>query len=124
MVCKWEAKAMWSATVAEDNLRLDRTVVIDCVNPWPLTREAWRSVAGRAQVGSLDVEVICSDATEHRRRVESRVADIPGHIVPPWQDVLKRDYYPWDDEPRLILDTAVTGVDESVRLVCQELAHT
>jgi predicted kinase len=31
--------------VAADNLRLGRTVVADCVNPWPLTR---REVAGRA----------------------------------------------------------------------------
>ena len=61
--------------VAQDNLRLGRTVVADCVNPWPLTREAWRAVAQRAQGQSLDVEITCSDAGEHRRRVESRLAD-------------------------------------------------
>ena len=33
--------------VAEDNLRLGRTVVADCVNPIPLTRDAWVGVAGR-----------------------------------------------------------------------------
>ena len=36
--------------IAEDNLRLGRTVVADCVNPWPLTRDAWVSVARRAGV--------------------------------------------------------------------------
>jgi predicted kinase len=108
--------------VAEDNLRLGHLVIVDCVNPWPLTREAWRSVATRAQVGSLDVEVVCSDPAEHRRRVESRVADIPGHQVPTWQDVIERDYYPWDDEPRLIVDTAVTSVSDAVSRIRHALS--
>ena len=29
--------------VAEDNLRLGRIVIADCVNPWPLTRRAWHA---------------------------------------------------------------------------------
>jgi DNA polymerase III delta prime subunit len=48
--------------VAEDNLRAGRTVIADCVNPWPLMRGAWRSVAERAGVAALDVEIVCSDA--------------------------------------------------------------
>lgn len=108
--------------VAEDNLRLGRLVIADCVNPWPLTRDAWRAVATRAQVKSLDVEVVCSDPVEHRRRVESRIADIPGHQVPTWQDVVERDYYPWDDQPRLIVDTAVTSVPDAVRLIQRTLS--
>ena len=108
--------------VAEDNLRLGKLVIADCVNPWPQTRAAWRAVATRTQVGSLDVEVICSDPAEHRRRVESRVADIPGHQVPTWQDVVERDYYPWDDEPRVIIDTAVTSVADAVSRIRQALS--
>ena len=107
--------------VAEDNLRLGRIVIADCVNPWPLTRDAWRAVAVRTQVASLDVEVTCSDQAEHRRRVESRVADIPGHHVPTWQDVIERDYYPWDDQARLIIDTAITSVPAAVGLIRQAL---
>ena len=76
-----------------------------------------RAVAVRAQVASLDVEVTCSDQAEHRRRVESRVADIPGHQVPTWQDVIERDYYPWDDQSRLIIDTAITSVPAAVGLI-------
>ena len=109
--------------VAEDNLRLGQTVIADCVNPWPLTREAWRAVAVRARVESLDVEVMCSDQAEHRRRVESRSADIPGHVVPTWQDVLERDYYPWDDQPRLVVDTARLSVDAAVRLILERLSR-
>src|SRR5262245_10762006 len=67
--------------VAEDNLRLGRSVVADCVNPWPLTRREWRSVADRAGARAVDVEIVCSDLEEHRRRVESRRADISGHAL-------------------------------------------
>jgi hypothetical protein len=34
--------------VAEDNLRLGRTVIGDSVNPWMLTRNAWRDAGLRA----------------------------------------------------------------------------
>jgi predicted kinase len=102
--------------VAEDNLRLGRRVVGDSVNPWPLTRAAWRGVAERAGVRSLDVEIVCSDTAAHRHRVESRVADIAGHARPAWQDVVNRDYRPWDTE-RLQIDTAHVPVDEAVRRI-------
>jgi predicted kinase len=102
--------------VAEDNLRLGRIVIADSVNPWPLTRDAWRAVAARAGVPSVDVEVVCSDAAVHRRRVEGRVADIPGHVLPDWDAVVRRDYRPWDGE-RLEVDTAHAAVDEAVRRI-------
>jgi predicted kinase len=102
--------------VAEDNLRLGRIVVADCVNPWPLTRDAWRSVADRAAVRIVDVEVVCSDVDEHRRRVESRAPDLPGHTLPTWIDVVERDYRPWSGE-RLVIDTASLDVEESVRRI-------
>src|SRR2546421_8902108 len=53
---------------AFDNLRLGRTVVADCVNPIAVTRNAWRDVAARAGVEAVDIEVVCTDAFEHRRR--------------------------------------------------------
>src|SRR5262249_30222528 len=56
--------------VAEDNLRIGRTVIADSVNPLAVTRDAWLAVARRAQVSALEVEITCSDETEHRLRVE------------------------------------------------------
>jgi predicted kinase len=102
--------------VAEDNLRLGRIVVADCVNPWPLTRDEWRSVAERAGVRAVVVEIVCSDVEEHRRRVESRSADIAGHRVPTWMEVLERDYRPWSSD-RLVIDTALLDVQGCVRTV-------
>ena len=102
--------------VAEDNLRLGRIVIADSVNPWPLTRAEWRAVAARAGVRSIDVEIVCSDAAMHRGRVETRTPDIPGHVLPSWDDVVHRDYRPWDRE-RLQIDTAHVPVDEAVRRI-------
>jgi predicted kinase len=106
--------------VAEDNLRLGRIVIADCVNPWPLTRSEWRAVADRAGVPTLDVEIMCSDAHEHRRRVETRAADISGHRLPTWQEVIERDYRPWD-VGRIVIDTARLSVEESVRSILAEV---
>jgi predicted kinase len=107
--------------IAEDNLRVGRGVVADCVNPWPLTRAAWRAVAARAGVPELDVELVCSDTAEHRRRVESRSSDIAGHRLPEWTDVMSHDYIKWEGE-RLIIDTARSSVAESVTKIAAAVA--
>jgi predicted kinase len=99
--------------VALDNLRLGRIVVVDCVNPVASTRAAWRAVANRAGVAVIDVEVICSDRTEHRRRIESRASDIAGLKLPTWDEAMARDYEPWAGE-HVLIDTAQGSVETSV----------
>jgi predicted kinase len=106
--------------VAEDNLRLGRTVIADSVNPIEITRQAWRNVAARTGTKLIDVEIVCSDRNEHRRRVETRTADIAGHDLPTWDDVINREYLQWTGD-RLIIDTAVGGVDLSVSRICSQL---
>ena len=102
--------------VAADNLRAGRIVIADCVNPWPLTRAAWRDVAVRAGARVLEAEILCADRGEHRRRVEARAADSSGHRLPTWQDVIDRDYRRWD-APTLKIDTSRQDVDESVKAI-------
>jgi predicted kinase len=99
--------------VAEDNLRAGRTVIADAVNPLALTRDAWVDVARRAQACAVEVEIRCSDAEEHRRRVESRITDISGLKTPTWEEVLAREYEPWERE-HIVIDTAGRSVEESV----------
>jgi predicted kinase len=99
--------------VAADNLALGRTVVADAVNPQASIRAAWRDVARRAAVALVEVEVVCSGAAEHRRRVESRSADIPGLLLPTWDEVQARAYEQWDGD-HLVIDTAQRGVERSV----------
>jgi predicted kinase len=105
--------------VAEDNLRAGRIVIADCVNPWELTRGAWRSVAERADVAAVDVEILCSDAGEHKQRVESRQPDIAGQPLPTWRDVVERDYHAWDRD-RFVVDTE-SDVIASVRAIVGRL---
>jgi len=102
--------------VAEDNLRLGRTVIADCVNPWPLTRREWRAVADRAGVRAVDIEVVCPDVAEHRRRAESRVPDIAGHQLPTWSQIVERDYHPWTTE-RIVIDSARLSATECARKI-------
>jgi predicted kinase len=99
--------------VAADNLRLGLTVVADSVNSLTVTRNAWNDAAKASEVSCVEIEVICSDHVEHRRRVELRAADIPGHALPTWQDVLDRQNDPWDRE-HIVIDTAKTSVLEAV----------
>ena len=107
--------------LAEDNLRLGQTVIADSVNPIALTRDAWRAVAASASVKHLDVEIICSDKAEHRRRIETRKADIAGHKLPSWNDVTAREYHAWDRN-RLVIDSASESVDQAVQRVTAALA--
>jgi predicted kinase len=107
-------------TVAADNLRIGHTVVADSVNSIALTREAWHDVASRAAVPYFEVEFVCSDVEEHRRRVETRVPDIEGHVQPTWQQVIDREYEPWPDE-HLVIDTARLSIGESVAAIREAL---
>jgi len=97
--------------VAEDNLRLGRIVVADSVNPVSSSRDAWLAAARNTGVSVLQVELFCSNAVEHRRRVETRVADIEGLKQPSWNDVVARNYEPWNGDV-LKLDTATLSVDQ------------
>jgi predicted kinase len=107
--------------VAEDNLRVGRIVIADCVNPWPLTRDEWRRVADRAGVRAVEVEIVCSDRDEHRKRVESRAPDLTGHRLPAWTEVVERDYQPWNRE-RLVIDTARADVRQCVRTIASAVS--
>ncbi len=99
--------------LAESNLRLGCTVVADCVNPLAVTREAWRRVATNSGSRVFEIEVICTDPVEHRRRVEIRASDVAGLELPSWEDVLRREYEPWVS-PRLVIDTATRSVADAI----------
>jgi predicted kinase len=99
--------------IAEDNLAIGRTVVADSVNPLAITRTAWREVAKRSGVPAVEVEIVCSNAGEHRHRVETRTADIEGLRLPTWSEVVEREYEPWD-RARARIDTSGRAVAESV----------
>ncbi|REN20914.1 kinase, partial [Mycobacterium tuberculosis] len=102
--------------LARSNLSLGQAVVADCVNPLPVTREAWRAVAADASSRIVEVEVVCSDVAEHRRRIEQRSIDVPGLVPPTWEAVQRHDYAPWSTQC-LVVDTAIVGVPEAAQLI-------
>jgi hypothetical protein len=55
-----------------------------------VTRDAYKAVAENQNVGFLEVEVVCSDKAEHRKRIETRKSDIAGLVLPTWQSVVAR----------------------------------
>jgi predicted kinase len=99
--------------IAEDNLRLGLTVIADSVNPVEITREAWLSVARRVGARAVEIEIVCSDPQEHRRRVESRTPDIEGFTGPTWRQVTEREYVPFA-RMHARVDTAIGPMNESI----------
>jgi predicted kinase len=104
--------------VAEDNLRLGRIVVADSINPGPQSWADWRAVAERTGVAMLAVEVVCSDAQEHRRRMATRGVGA-GQKCVAWQDVVNGDYRAWEGE-RIVIDTAQLTVEQCVSAILGE----
>lgn len=112
-----------AAAVAGDNLPDGPVpVLLDSVNPLAITRKLYRDAARRDGYPVIEVEIVCRDRTEHRRRVEERVADIAGFRLPNWQDVLDRPYDLWP-EPHLVLDTSRLSVDECVGRLAETVGH-
>jgi predicted kinase len=92
--------------VAADQLIAGRDVVADAVNGVAAARAGWVALAERTRAVLRFVEVRCSDVAEHRRRVEGRRPEMPGHGVPTWEQVKRRRYEPWPPElsGRLVID--------------------
>jgi hypothetical protein len=71
-------------------------------------------------VTAVEVEIECSDESEHRRRVEHRRVETPGITGPSWDEVVSRDYRAWDRE-RIVIDTARDPIDQSVAALLSAL---
>lgn len=104
-------------TVAADNLALGISVVVECVNPLEVTRQAWRDVANTAGADFVELEVTCSNPQEHRRRAEVRSVVIAGDTgtfrAPSWDEIERYEYKSWTDEHGVI-DTAGRTPQESI----------
>jgi predicted kinase len=105
--------------LADENLRLRHTVIVDAVNPVEAPRAAWRKLAAKHRVSLKIIECVCSDETIHRGRIEAPVA---GKRELTWARLLQRraEYEAWTD-PRLVLDTSRTS---PAQLLAQALNYT
>lgn len=108
--------------VAADNLRLGISVVADSCNPIELTRREWGRVANEAGAQYVNIEVICSDAREHQKRVETRLSTVPGLRLPTWQQVIERVYDGWTVS-RLVVDTFGRTESECLAELLEKIAR-
>lgn len=112
-LCAWRVEGegyRLAYRIACDNLLIGSDVVADSCNPIALTRDEWRAVAAHSGARAIDILVVCSDRDEHRRRVETRLAEIPGLQLPGWNEVVGREYHAWPEAP-ITVDTARKSVD-------------
>jgi predicted kinase len=106
--------------LAREQLRLGLDVIAECVNPIALTRDAWLDIAAGSGAAIVEVEVICSDEVEHRRRVATRTTDVEGLLKPTWSEIMDREYEPWS-RPHLLVDSARISVEDAAKLIAARM---
>jgi predicted kinase len=101
-------------TLAERQLQLGQSVILDSVASTLSIRMTWRALAQSYQAEWRVIECICPDEGVHRERMKVRQRHIPGWHELDWSEVerVKAYYAPWDEE-RLILD-AVNPLEENI----------
>lgn len=102
-----------SYRILRDILEQGNSAIADSVNPFKFTREEWQEVATSIGSKYVNVEVVCSDKEVHKKRAETRSADIDNAELPTWEDILNREYDEWDS-PRIKIDTAGRSIEQSV----------
>ena len=116
-LCKFDVRGegyRLAYRMANDNLKLGHNVVADSCNPINLTRREWEDVAMRNGCRFVNIEFVCSDREEHKKRIETRKSEIKGLRLPTWQEVESREYHPWESE-RIIIDTANKSIEDSFK---------
>jgi len=109
-----------SYRVADDNLRLGNDVIADSCNPIELTRKEWQQVAKDSKATFVDIEVICSNVTEHRDRAETRDSTIKGLVLPKWEQIKSREYHNWSDNI-IQIDTANKSQETAFQELLQKI---
>lgn len=108
--------------LAERQLKLNQSVILDSVAGRQTIRTKWDQLAKQYEAERRVIECICSDETLHRARLHNRQRHIPGWYELEWADVekAKQIYLPWEEE-HLVLDM-VDSVAENVikaRVYCE-----
>jgi predicted kinase len=105
--------------LADEQLGLGQTAVLDSVATTHAVRSEWRRLAARRAVPVRVVECVCSDPHLHRTRLDGRRRDIAGWYELTWSDVeeVRARYEAWPrgrgEDGRLVLD-AVNPLDDNI----------
>ncbi|MEM8862800.1 MAG: AAA family ATPase [Chloroflexota bacterium] len=92
--------------LAERQLMLNQSAILDSVASIEPVRSEWRKLAEKYQAQWKVIECICSDEETHRQRLLSRQRGIKGWHELPWSEVerVKGYFAPWEEE-HLVLDS-------------------
>src|SRR5512146_2314080 len=74
-------------TLAERQLQLGQSVILDSVASTETVREQWRTLAATYRAGWRVIECVCSDEVVHRVRLTTRARGIPGWQELDWAEV-------------------------------------
>jgi predicted kinase len=99
--------------IAEDNIKTGQSVVADCVNPWKLTREEWKETAVSHNAAYINIEIVCKEKEEHKRRAENRVPEVKNLQLPSWNKIQNLKYEQWEDSV-ITVDTGGKTIEESL----------
>lgn len=110
-----------AAAAAADLLTGGVDVVADATHLVAASRQGWVDAAAGSGARVVQVQLSCVDEAEHRRRVEERVADIEGHLLPTWEQAAGAVPDPWP-QADLHLDSGALSVPEIVSLI-EEVAR-
>jgi len=110
-------------TLAERQLQLGQSVILDSVASTLSIHAEWYTLAQTYQAEWRVIECICSDEVPQRNRLGVRQRNIPGWHELDWAEVerVKAYYAPWAEE-RLILD-AVNPVEDNIAAALRYLCR-
>ena len=111
-------------TLAQRQLSLGQSAILDSVLSWESTRRRWRNIAADYCAGWFVIECVCSDEMLHRNLLARRRYNIPGWQELAWAEVerVKAYYKPWDED-HLILDAVDPFVD-NVQTALSYVSHS
>ena len=95
----------------------------DCCNPIELTRQEWEDVAVNNNCRFVNIEVVCSNKTEHKKRAEQRNAEVANMKLPVWDDIENREYHEWH-KSRIVIDTAGKTIKQCQTELKEKVAHS
>lgn len=100
--------------LAEHELQLGVTVVLDSVAGTQSIRATWHDLASRYGASLRVIECVVSDQAVHRARILGRRRNIPGWPELTWDEVerVRAGFKPWSSH-RLLLDAA-RPLDENI----------
>jgi predicted kinase len=95
-----------AAALAERQIEIGLTTIIDASNYVEPGRQMWRDLAARRGVTLRWIEVVCSDEVVHSARLAARGVDLPDFYAVTWADVERRvaETQAWNDD-RLLIDS-------------------